>query len=148
MKFTIKTLLLVTAWVGWCLLAVLSGRLWVYDVTEFLAWLILSSTLALPFISTAERRPFWSIYATTAAVFLILIATENEMFVRLTNNVARKLIDAHIAIFGNQEGLGNHYLKTAILGIMLRFHSVPFLGLFMAYSWRKMLGVSHCENAG
>lgn len=148
MNFTTKSLMLLTAWVAWCVFAVTSGQLWAYDTTQILGWLIVSSTLALPMVTEIESRRFWAVYAVTTATFLILSASGNETLIRVTNTIARRLVDLHVWAFGNQEGLGNAYLKTNIVGILTRLHCAPLLGVFSAFVWKFLASTPPRTKAG
>ena len=139
MSFTIRTLMLLTTWVAWCIFAVLSGRAWAYDATEVTGWLLVSLTLPLAFTSAPESRGFWSTYSCTAAVFLILAAMGNEAFVSITNTIGCRIVDLYVSIFGNGEGLSNAYLKTNILGIIVRLHFVPLMALVAAFLHRTII---------
>ena len=139
MNFTIKHTLLVTAWLAWCIFAVQAGWLWVWDVTNIIGWLAISSSIALPLTCVSTSRSFWSAYACTTAVFLLLATTNNETVIRTASNVAGQLVGAYVALFGNGEGVGNAYLKTNIVADLVKLHSVPLLGVLSALSHNALM---------
>ncbi len=136
MRYSLKWVFFTTTWIAWCTFAFSADRAWVYELTELIAWFLLSLTLAAPFYVTGERhRRFWTTYSVTSTAFLLLIATGNEALKDQIKMLANRLLDLHVALFGNDTGLSNVYLKSNILATLLMFHSVPVFGVMSGLLW-------------
>lgn len=128
MIFSIRTLILVTAWIAICIAVLLSKGGWQIDLAILVAYFGISVSITVPFWCPRSHFRFWTGYAVTTTVFLACVWSGDWL--------ARPVIDRQISLLveglnktGMFSGYSPEYSIASKLRALLTVSVPPVAGL-------------------